>query len=724
IENKILQSIVREYERLERKNSYLADGLRKIFTDFNKNYDSKLFEPDIIDSEKFEIVEYAVAEVIDNLYKTKAGIRYNFDQIPADILGSIYEQYLGNIQREGEAKDSKSKRKSQGIYYTPRYIVDYIVKNTVGEYIKDKSLHDVQKIKILDPACGSGSFLIRAFEELDNYLEKEKNQTQKDDFKDYLRKIQILSENIYGVDLDDEAVELTRLNLLLKTATRKHPLPDLAGNIKNGNSLISGTEAEMKKIYGKNWEDLKPFDWNEQFKDVFKQGGFDVVIGNPPYLKELDNKRIFEPIKKSEYKKYYQGKMDFWYFFLHRAIDVVKENGIIGFITNSYFLKGAGASKLNDRIKNELVMIKAIDLDDIKVFGDVSGKHIIHIYQKRKAEKNDKTLYVKVNKENFVGFIDESLGKKIPYKDIISDSKVSFEYGDKINFNDCIQLGDIYDVSQGVVEANAQISRKSLLELKDTKFKAGEGVFVLSKKELSGLNLNSDEKNVIKKYLNTSDVGKYSINFHNQYLVYSDKEIKYKIKKGELLHLKEHLDKVKKFITSSNKPYGLHRPREQKYFEEPKLICKGMFLHPEFTLDQDKYYMGFSFSVIIQKDKNYSLRYLLGILNSRLGEYWFNINGKKRGIGVDIGVLVFRKFPVLTATKEQQQMIEKLVDKMIKLNQELQKIDPIMDKEKYEKKKKEIEETDGEIDKLVYKLYNLTSEEIKIVDPAVREQLG
>ena len=391
IENKILQSLVRDYERLDRKNDFLADGLRKIFTQYNKDYDSKLFEPHIIDSDKFEIVEYALEEIINYLYKTKRGIRYNFAHIPADVLGSIYEQYLGHIQREGEVKDAKSKRKSQGIYYTPRYIVDYIVKNTVGEYLKDKSLSQAQKIKILDPACGSGSFLLRAFEELDEYFEKAKNQTQKDDFKDYLRKIQILMDNIYGVDLDEEAVELTRLNLLLKTATRKHPLPDLANNIKCGNSLISGTESELKKYFGKDWEEKKPFNWDEEFKDVFKQGGFDVVIGNPPYLKELDNKNIFELIKKSEYKKHYQGKMDFWYFFLHRAIDVVKENGIIGFITSSYFLKSAGASKLNERIKNELVMIKAIDLDDIKVFGDVSGKHIIHIYKKKKTEKTDKT---------------------------------------------------------------------------------------------------------------------------------------------------------------------------------------------------------------------------------------------------------------------------------------------------------------------------------------------
>ena len=120
-------------------------------------------------------------------------------------------------------------------------------------------------------------------------------------------------------------------------------------------------EVFRREAFGKDWQSEKPFNWEDEFPGIFKQGGFDIVIGNPPYLKELDNKNIFESVKKSNYKKYYQGKMDFWYFFLHRAIDVIKKGGYIGFITNSYFLKSEGASKLIERIKNELVFVKAVD---------------------------------------------------------------------------------------------------------------------------------------------------------------------------------------------------------------------------------------------------------------------------------------------------------------------------------------------------------------------------
>ena len=174
---------------------------------------------------------------------------------------------------------------------------------------------------------------------------------------------------------------------------------------------------------------------------------------------------------------------------------------------------------------------------------------------------------------------------------------------------------------------------------------------------------------------------------------------------------------MKQFITSSNAPYGLHRPRENKYFENQKLICKGMFLSPEFCFDDEKYYVGFSFSVIIQKDKNYDLKYLLGLLNSKFGENWFNSNGKKRGVGVDIGVAVFRNFPVYKANKEQQKEIVVLVDKMIFFNKELHETPENSDK--WDSIKSEIEKTDKKIDQEVYKLYDLTADEIKIIEDKI-----
>ena len=726
IEDVTLQPLAREWkEKKGIKANELLFALNKVFRKIDSGYDSGLFEKGSCDQlgEKIDADDNDFVEIIEDLYKTRKGVRYNFADIPADIFGSIYEQYLGHIQQEDEQESKKSKRKSQGIYYTPRWVVDYIIKNTLGETLKSKTEEEAKNIKILDPACGSGSFLITAYQTLIDYWQNHQKNifAGRGDKLEQLerafkkrngilispeQKQRILLNNIYGVDLDDEAIELARLNLLLKMVGRRIKLPSLAHNIKIGNSLI-----DDQKITD------KAFDWQKNFSEVFRHGGFDVIVGNPPYVKELDNKELFAPVKNSDYKKYYQGKMDFWYFFLHRAIDVAKEGGYIGFITNSYFLKSAGASKLIQRIKEELVLVKAVDFNDIKVFGDVSGRHIIHIYQKRVSDKNTQTVYTKQNKTEHDDFVDEKNKKILFYQNLISDdNKISFNKEETLDFKKCISLGEIYNTSVGVQESTDKITNKILSKVKDTNFKTGEGVFVLSKRELSGLCLGKEENKIIKKYLNSSDVGKYQINFNNEYLIYSNKEEKEKIKNGFYSNIKKHLDRMNSFITSSNKPYGLHRPRENKYFENPKLICKGMFLTPEFCYDEDKYYVGFSFSVIIQKDKDYNLKYLLGILNSKLAESWFNRYGKRRGIGVDIGVLVFRKFPVYKATKVQQGAIIKLVDKIIKFNKDLQKLDPDLDDKEYNQIEKEIEETEREIDGKVYELYGLTEEEIRVVE--------
>ena len=247
-----------------------------------------------------EFEENDLSKIILELYESKQGISYDFHAINADVLGRIYEQYLGYIQKKdnGEGSGKNSKRKKQGIYYTPTYIVEYIVQNTLGKVLKDKSLREAKELKILDPACGSGSFLIKAFQVMEDWVKGQENQSP-DRNKDFMRKVQVLLNNIYGVDLDPEASEISRLNLLLRTLTEKAKLPELSKNIKTGNSLISGTEEELEKYFGKKYKEKKPFNWQEEFPEVFKQGGFDVIIGNPPYIKEFVNKSAFDGLHHS-----------------------------------------------------------------------------------------------------------------------------------------------------------------------------------------------------------------------------------------------------------------------------------------------------------------------------------------------------------------------------------------------------------------------------------------
>lgn len=700
IEPHLLKNLIREWEagKYEQSRPPLYLAMIKKFRELDAQYNSNLFSHHPF--EEWEEHDNKTKKVIDILYGKSGYYEYDFKVIPADILGAVYENYLSykleKSKKGGKVGQDSKKRKDHGIYYTPEFIVDYIIKNTLVPVLdKCQTVEQLMSVKILDPACGSGSFLIKAVHAVwQRYYE------MGDRVSPTMRKIQILLQNIYGVDLDQQAVEIARLNLLIDAIEEKIMLPSLAKNIKHGNSLLSE---------GADFS----FNWKEEFPEVFKQGGFDVIIGNPPYLKELDNKELFQEIRGSSFGKYYQGKMDFWYFFLHRSIEILKDEGLMGFITNSYFLKSAGAIKLIKHLKEETVLIKAVDFQDIPIFEGVSGRHLIHIWKKTKDNEDRKTKFIRLNRDLFHGSVSENTLIELPYADVIKGSTINFEADIQLQEGTSL-LGSLYNVSQGVVEATDKVSKKMLANTNNKKIKAGEGVFVLSEQELKELNLDDREKTIIKKYLNTNNVKKYAIDFAHQYLVYADKGTKLKVGSGEYAHVKSHLDKMKEFVTSSNGPYGLHRPRENKYFENPKLICKGMFLSPEFCFDENKYYVGFSFSVIIQKEKDYDLKYLLGLLNSSFGKNWFNTNGKKRGVGVDIGVAVFRNFPVHKADEKDQKKISTLVDKILLLNEEMQKITE--NSSEWDKTKDEIEKVDKKIDQEVYNLYGLTDDEIKTIE--------
>jgi len=286
LEARKLMPALREWESRGRKGQLLKQ-LRAAFNYFDEQYNSKLFQEHLCDS--LEISDNVLNEVVYGLYQTKdKAVYYDFSAIEADVLGNIYEQYLGHILRKtakrAKVTESRARRKEHGIYYTPPYIVDYIVRNTLGDLLKRRRPNEIEKIRVLDPACGSGSFLIKSFDILNEYWkEKDKDyaQAQLDTTGQgttFTRKTKILQNNIFGVDLDKQAVEIAQLNLLLKIAEKGHRLPLLQQNIKCGNSLIDDEEIGGDKA----------FEWGEQFKQIMDDGGFDVVVGNPPYGADLE----------------------------------------------------------------------------------------------------------------------------------------------------------------------------------------------------------------------------------------------------------------------------------------------------------------------------------------------------------------------------------------------------------------------------------------------------
>lgn len=750
--------------------------------------------------------------------------------IDPEMLGRIFENLLAEINPE----TGESARKSTGSYYTPRAIVDYMVDECLLLYLKQqtnidenklqtiisydltddsqyslnqnekqKVIDSLEKLKLLDPACGSGAFPIGALQKIVFILQQidqdgqlwfhiqikkaspEMRRVIEREFShknfDYIRKLGVIRENIYGVDVQPIATEISRLRCFLTLVVDERvddslvnrgiePLPNLDFKFVAANSLIGLSSSQQTSLFKDqagidqlkdlrnqffNATNSERFQLKDEFKEIQKkmllrmletrggdeitrqlsawdpfsnktslwfdpewmfgvEDGFNIVIANPPYLKERNNKYIFAEVNKSEFgKKYHQGKMDFWFYFLHKAIDLAKNNGAISYITSRYWINSRGAAKLIKRVSSELSFISFIDIGKLRVFDSVAGQHMVAVYKKSK----DVNSFVYKKLKNDISDIGENHDtpnlkiKSLSNVSIYSNDEIILEEGHEIS--DVLLLGNICDTSVGIQESPDKISNKQVNKTSRKDIQAGDGVFVLNQAELDNLKLNKSESLSIKRYLDPNEVYRYGIAWGEKYLIYSDKEVKDKIQAdNKYANIKKHLDKYVDFITSSNRPYGLHRPRDIRYFTNPKIIFKGMFVENEFAYDDSGYFIGFSFASIIQKDQNYDLKYILAILNSKFALDWFYRNGKKRGAGVDIGVEKLRLFPIKVATMSEQKPFTEIVDKILATTQSSEYLEN-------QENKNQVEQYEKQIDSLVYKLYGLTDDEIKTVEQKV-----
>src|SRR3989338_6958229 len=436
VEPATLIPMAREYYSRKDQKETLYQTMIEKFRELDAFYNSNLFSKHPF--EDWEEFSGATAKVINILYGKDGYYEYDFKAMPSDVLGAVYENYLSHRLSKSKkgttvSKDA-GKRKEQGIYYTPSYIVDYIVKNALGPVLdKCRSIRDIKKIKVLDPACGSGSFLVKA---VDIIADKYKGFGYKDE---ELLKRQIIDENIYGVDLDTQAVEITRLNLLINALSERTKFSPLK-NIKNGNSLT--------------------FDWREEFSEVFKQGGFDVIIGNPPYIKEFVSKDAFDELHNNPY---YQGKMDIWTMFACISIDLLKENGLLGFIAPNNWVTNAGASIFRDKILKDGELKGFIDFGDYKVFEKAGIQTMVFVFEKKKPGKKYSVNYLKITDKDVAEdkLIADIFGKKTriniePEK--LLGKNITFESSDVGLILDKIQARKNFEltkkeVGQGIVSA-------------------------------------------------------------------------------------------------------------------------------------------------------------------------------------------------------------------------------------------------------------------------------
>lgn len=685
-------------------------------------------------------------------------------EVDVNILGHIFEHSITEIEEitaelEGTDKDSaKSKRKKEGVFYTPKYITKYIVENTIGELCNSKkkelNLDEIDEeilensrtvkgkltkkaetlfnnlqtyreyilsLKILDPACGSGAFLNQALDfliEEHKWIDEQRSRLLKESFVIVEYEKDILEQNLYGVDINEEAVEIAKLSLWLRTARKGRKLSDLSSNIKCGNSLIDDPEVAGDKA----------FNWEKEFPEIMNNGGFDVVIGNPPYVFTREN---LVPKEKEFYNTFYETtkyQLNTYMLFTEKSIKILRENGKLGLILPNSWLMVQSGENLREFLLSNTELNSIVNLIGYS-FQQVNVETIILILSKRiklndeikiYSGEDEKITYLHSNKQTsflnndgfeFRVFMDDSAQKII----------LKMETESELLDNLCqIKAGlQAYEVGKGVP--------------KQTRFDVENRPYDYAYKY--------DENTY--KYLDGKNVGRYKIEWTGSWLRYG-----------------EHLA----------------APRTLNIFTNPKIIIRE--ITSEFpkcilaTYSEYPYLFNRSNIAINEKeDFNFSLKYILGLLNSKLFSFYFIKNTAKsvRKMFPKLILLDLRKFPIKITNEEKKKLIIELVDRNLELNSELfdfsnkfarsilnnTAIDKLSNKltefYKYDfktfldelKKKKvtlslkeqdeweeyfnehkqkilelqyQIDQTDKEIDQLVYQLYGLTEEEIKIVE--------
>jgi len=764
IEDDYLTKILEQIEN-EKEEISIYDSCRDIFKELDKKYNGDIFhrKTDLDDV----IVENKVFKKILKSLRPEKSV-YTLNAMPVEIIGNVYEQFLGDVivhKGRGIAAEPKPEvRKAGGVYYTPKYIVDYIVQNTAGEKLKKcKSPKDVEKIKIVDPACGSGSFLLGAYDvlvewhlnyfkhQVDNLLKK--GNTLKEINKKYIIDIkcypidnddsdkyslhltsklkkQILTNNLFGVDIDNNAVEITKFSLSMKALEdttyaelyedldlfHQTLLPELKDNIKCGNALIGSDYFDGQNISLFDDEEAKKvnaFDWDAEFPEVFSKGGFDCVIGNPPWGALFsDNELNF--LKKTN-SEIIVRMIDSFMYFVYNGIKHVNSGGLFGMILPDVILYQKDNEKLRKWLISNCHLNIILNMGD--VFENVTRPTSIIVISKSKSRKK-------------VSIADFSDCKK-QGKDIVILNKNRFQLIDHNFFNSIPNYQFITrNPNHFIIVNKTLLIPNEPLESFVDKDGIQRGVspdlkkaFLVSKKEIEKFNL---EKPFLKNVLTGGkQVKRFYVNYEDLFLIYTTRNDNPKV----IPNINEFINSFKSEITckevkdGKHPIYALHRPRNKKIFlKETKLLG---------VITSDKIIIGIDNNQIFTTDglflfglkKNSNRNYLLGVLNSKLFVFLYRILTAEKGrVLAQVKPTIISQMPIrkidFESKKDKYRYNQMLtyVDTMLELNNKLPKI-----KTEHEKTviQRQIKATDRKIDKLVYELYDLTDAEIAIVEESV-----
>ncbi len=652
--------------------------------------------------------------IVQRLYYPKSP--YEFSVLGVEILGNVYEQFLGKVIRltaghQAKVETKPEVKKAGGVYYTPQYIVEYIVKNTVGKLIAGKTPDEIAELKILDPACGSGSFLIGAYTYLLKYHldwyasngpKKHKDavfQVRENEW--YLttaEKKRILLNNIFGVDIDPQAVEVTKLSLLLKVLEHESResidqqvklglegvLPNLDDNIKCGNSLIGPDFYDTQQTTLFNEEEMRRinvFDWNDDVKgfgEIMKRGGFDCVIGNPPYVMHADL-----PGVKFLYEKYSQsfGKPDLYRFFVEKSYYLLNNNGQFAFILPNTLLTIPAAKLLREFLLKNTNIVKICNFWG-QVFRNAQTNNIILIYEKKKPEDT-------------VQIVEDRILK--PSAETLSKTENKCDYYSKKEWlkDNTFKFSIFIDPEKKIILKRIEDCSTPLHKMAD--YTLGMQVYhnsMHTPDEISNRIYHSKEKkdqSYFPESRGTNIKRYYFENTFKEYVAYGD--------------------------WCYNKP-------EWKFFSEPRIVLREIPSQTLICAYTDTTHCSNKASIIVVPKTTMNIFYLLGILNSKLIGFYIRNAGEKskQRLFPRISLTMVRNLPIKTidytisSEKAQHDKLVALVESMLELQKRYHEARMDRDKELYER---QIKIVDAQIDRLVYDLYGLTEEEIEIVEKSL-----
>jgi len=569
------------------------------------------------------------------------------------------------LRRDRGPGSADERRRIAGRYYTPSRIAKEIVESCLRGM--GAGTPGSSPARILDPACGDGAFLVEAFDLL-AASDGDAAWMANDNWR---RRLELVRDSLFGVDSDGAAILKLRERLAEKIGAPIDSADDvqsvLIANFRIGDAL-TGPDWSPPTSDGESSDGAgegNGLDWRAAFPLVAASGGFDIVVGNPPYRRERDTRDAFAAIARSPLgRRWRRPRMDLWHYFVHRGLDLLRPGGRLAFIVNGYWTSATSAAPLIERLARETTVEEIRLLGDERVFDDVTGRHMV--FRLRKAAGGGPCVL-------------HDGGE--PYE---REQSELFRHGRLIvtRADPAVEamaarcaLGDEFDVRQGIAENPPRITPR-LLERLPGPYTAGEGVFVLSAEERARLALSPEEESLLRPYFAQNRIAPFELaEPADEFLLYLTKRTAPDL--DAFPNVRRHLERFRPILERRREVergriawWHLHWPREQRIFLEPRILGPQMGRRPAFALVERPAFVGFAVNVIVAKrhwetrdDDGLSLAALCGLLNSESAARWFATFAKRRGANLDVGGMLLRTFPLPRRDAALERQLESLVER-------------------------------------------------------------